>query len=57
MASLGRRDAELLILRSQDLQYDELAKVLHITPSSVGTLLSRAQQRFKKEYESRYGRQ
>ena len=55
---LGRiapRQAELLLLRSQGLSYDEMAGALDLNPSSVGTLLRRAQQSFRKEYIKRYG--
>jgi len=57
LAAIGRRPAELLLLRSQDLSYDEVASVLGMNPASVGTLLSRAQHAFRKEYIKRYGRQ
>ena len=52
---LGRRQAELLVLRSQGLGYEELAAALHLNPASVGTLLARAQKAFRKEYIARYG--
>lgn len=57
LAAIGRRPAELLLLRSQDLSYDEVASVLRVNPASVGTLLSRAQNTFRKEYLKRYGKQ
>jgi RNA polymerase sigma-70 factor (ECF subfamily) len=57
LAAIGRRPAELLLLRSQDLSYDEVASVLGMNPASVGTLLSRAQHAFRKEYIKRYGKQ
>jgi RNA polymerase sigma-70 factor (ECF subfamily) len=47
--------AELLILRSDGLTYDEIAQALDLNPSSVGTLLSRAEAAFRKEYVRRYG--
>jgi RNA polymerase sigma-70 factor, ECF subfamily len=55
LASLDKRQAELLLLRSNDLSYLEIAAVLDLNPSSVGTLISRAQQVFRKEYVNRYG--
>jgi len=55
LARLNPRQAELLLLRSQDLSYSELAAALTLNPASVGTLLSRAQQAFRKEYEKLYG--
>ena len=49
------RQAELLLLRSHGLSYDELASALDLNPVSIGTLLSRAQHAFRKEYVKRYG--
>ena len=57
LAAMPRRDAELLLLRSDDTPYEELAAALSINPASVGTLLSRARQTFRKEYVKRYGEQ
>jgi RNA polymerase sigma-70 factor (ECF subfamily) len=54
---LESRQAELVLLRSQGFSYDELASALDLNPSSVGTLLSRAQKAFRKEYTKRYGEQ
>jgi RNA polymerase sigma-70 factor, ECF subfamily len=55
LAIIGRRHAELLVLRSQGFSYEELAASLSLNPASVGKLLSRAQQAFRKEYTRRYG--
>ena len=55
LASLDARQAELLLLRSNDLSYAEVAAALDLNPSSVGTLISRAQQAFRKEYVTQYG--
>lgn len=57
LAALGPRQAELLLLRASGLSYEEVATALELHPASVGTLLSRAQQAFRKEYENRYGQQ
>jgi RNA polymerase sigma-70 factor (ECF subfamily) len=57
LAAIQPRQAELLILRSQGLSYDELAGALRLKASSVGTFLSRAEQAFRKEYIKRYGHQ
>jgi RNA polymerase sigma-70 factor (ECF subfamily) len=57
LGALRRRHAELLILRSHGLSYDELAASLGLNPTSIGTLLTRAQQAFRKEYTKRYGSQ
>jgi RNA polymerase sigma-70 factor (ECF subfamily) len=51
------RQAELLLLRSNDLSYQELASILNLNPNSVGTLLSRALAAFRKEFIQRYGKE
>ena len=55
LARLRDREAELLILRSGGLSYDELAAALDLNPTSVGTLIARAQEAFRKEYVKQYG--
>lgn len=57
LAAMEPRQAELLLLRSHGLSYDELASALDLNPVSIGTLLSRAQQAFRKDYVKRYGQQ
>lgn len=49
------RQAQFLLLRSQDFSYQEVASILNLNPASIGTLLSRAQESFRKEYIKRYG--
>jgi RNA polymerase sigma-70 factor, ECF subfamily len=55
LSALDPRQAELLVLRSHGLSYEELASTLNLNPASIGTFLSRAQQAFRKEYVQRYG--
>ena len=55
LLALRRGQAMLLVLRGHGLSYDELADAAGVTPSSVGTLLRRAREAFRKEYISRYG--
>jgi RNA polymerase sigma-70 factor (ECF subfamily) len=55
LSTIEPRQAEFLLLRSHDLSYDEVASALELNPASIGTLLSRAQQAFRKEYVKRYG--
>jgi RNA polymerase sigma-70 factor (ECF subfamily) len=57
LAAIQSRQAELLILRSHGLSYEELASTLDLKASSIGTFLSRAEQTFRKEYIKRYGQQ
>ena len=56
LAALKKRHSELLILRNEDFSYQEIAATLAVKPEFVGTLLSRAQQAFRKEYIKRYGK-
>jgi RNA polymerase sigma-70 factor (ECF subfamily) len=55
LARMDARQAELLVLRSHGLSYEEVAAALELNPASIGTLLSRAQDAFRKEYLKRYG--
>jgi RNA polymerase sigma-70 factor (ECF subfamily) len=55
LARLKKNQSQLLILRSHGLTYDEIAQALDINPASIGTLLRRAEEAFRKEYVRRYG--
>lgn len=55
LAAIKPRDAELLLLHTNDLTYEELASLLRLNFASVGTLVRRARQAFRKEYIKRYG--
>src|SRR5262245_1059951 len=55
LSVLPWRQAALLLLRSEGLSYAEVAAAVQVNPASVGTLLSRAQQAFRKEFVKRYG--
>ena len=57
LSAIPTRHAELLLLRSQDFSYSEMAVALNRNPASIGTLLKRSQQVFRKEYIKRYGEQ
>lgn len=57
LSAIGPRQAELLVLRSNDFTYQELASALNLNPASVGTMLSRALAAFRKEFERRYGKE
>jgi RNA polymerase sigma-70 factor (ECF subfamily) len=57
LGCLSPQQAAILLLRSDGLSYEEVASTLELNPASVGTLLSRAQQAFRKEYVKRYGDQ
>jgi RNA polymerase sigma-70 factor (ECF subfamily) len=53
--ALQRRHTEVLLLWSEDFSYQEIATALAVSPSYVGSLVSRAQNAFQKEYVKRYG--
>jgi RNA polymerase sigma-70 factor (ECF subfamily) len=55
LAALRPRDATLLLLWAEDVGYVAIAGAVGVQPSSVGSLLRRAQDAFRKEYEARYG--
>ncbi|SPE40945.1 RNA polymerase, sigma-24 subunit, ECF subfamily [Candidatus Sulfopaludibacter sp. SbA3] len=55
LAVIGERHAALLLLRNSGLAYTEVAAALDLNPSSVGTMIGRAQQAFRKEYVKQYG--
>jgi len=57
LAAIQPRHAELLVLRTHGLSYDELASALNLKASSIGTFLRRAEQTFRKEYIKRYGQE
>ncbi|OQY48453.1 MAG: hypothetical protein B6242_02400 [Anaerolineaceae bacterium 4572_78] len=51
LAGMKPRDAKLLLLRHAGLSYKELATVLNVAPSSIGSLLTRAERKFRQRYE------
>lgn len=57
-ATLGRlrpRDAAVLLLWSEDVSYAGIAATVQVRPSTVGSLVKRAQTAFRNDYEARYG--
>jgi RNA polymerase sigma-70 factor (ECF subfamily) len=55
LTRLPPRQAKLLLLRQMGLSYAECAEACGVAPSSIGTLLSRAAQSFRKAYEEETG--
>lgn len=49
---LSERDREILLMREEGFRYAEIARVIGVKPSSVGTLLARALRRFAEAYEA-----
>jgi RNA polymerase sigma-70 factor (ECF subfamily) len=52
LEALGERDRQALLLKEEGLDYGEIAAVLEIERSSVGTTLSRARRRLAESYEA-----
>jgi RNA polymerase sigma factor (sigma-70 family) len=52
---LDERDRQLLLMREEGFSYREIAEVVGVNASSVGTLLARAQKRFTDAWTSRLG--
>jgi RNA polymerase sigma-70 factor (ECF subfamily) len=55
LAAITRKHAVMLVLQSDGASYEEIAAAASVNPSSVGTLLARARQAFRKEYVRRHG--
>ncbi len=55
LAAIKPRDAELLMLRSEEFSYEDIAGMLAMNPASIGTLVGRAREAFRKEYTKLYG--
>lgn len=50
LARLKPKQGQLLLLRQMGFSYKELADVLGVSPSSIGTLLARAEKAFRQVY-------
>jgi RNA polymerase sigma factor (sigma-70 family) len=55
LMQLSERDRQILLLRYSGYRYEEIAQILGIRQEIVGTVLSRAQQRFKRLYQREEG--
>lgn len=55
LARMKRSHATLLMLRAEGLSYQEIAAALRLHPASVGTMLARAEEKFRQEYERCHG--
>jgi len=51
LANMNPRSAKMLILRHSGFSYAEIAATLQVSPSSVGTMLVRAEREFEKKYK------
>ena len=52
LAELPQQQAQLLMLRHAGLSYKELAAALDVAPTSIGTLLARAERAFEVRYRA-----
>jgi RNA polymerase sigma-70 factor (ECF subfamily) len=52
LQQMQARQAQLLILRHSGLSYQEIAETLNVSPTSIGTLLVRAEKEFIRLYEN-----
>ncbi len=50
LSRMREREAQLLILRHSGLGYKEIAAATGVSPNSVGTLLTRAEEEFERLY-------
>ena len=55
LAALRPAHAQILILRSSGLSYNDLAESLGVERGSVGTMLARAEREFEKRFLEMYG--
>jgi RNA polymerase sigma-70 factor, ECF subfamily len=51
LSDLNLREAQVITLRHSGLSYKEIAAAMNVAPSSVGTLLARAEERFEILYQ------
>lgn len=52
LSHMKERKAQLLILRHTEHSYAEIADILGVAPSSVGTMLARAEKDFERRYRA-----
>jgi len=51
LEKLDEEDRTILILKYSGYSYEEIAKIMNIKKSSVGTMIARAQRKFKRNFE------
>jgi RNA polymerase sigma-70 factor, ECF subfamily len=52
LARMNERQAQLLVLRYSGFSYQEIARILDLSPASIGPLLVRAEREFEKKYRN-----
>lgn len=56
LGRLSKRQTQLLLMRQMGFSYAEIAEAAGVAPGSVGTLLARAAEAFRKAYQEEIGR-
>jgi len=56
LAAIKPEQSTLLLLRAEGYTYAEIAEQQNIHPASAGTYIARAEEAFRKEYVTRYGK-
>ncbi|HEY0351719.1 MAG TPA: sigma-70 family RNA polymerase sigma factor [Gemmatimonadales bacterium] len=54
LASISSRDRQMLLLRHEGYSYREIAETLELSPASIGTMLVRATEAFRKAFKERF---
>ena len=52
LSRMRKRSAKILILRYSGFSYSEIAKTVGLSPTSIGTMLARAEREFERRYRS-----
>ena len=52
LAKMNERQSQLLVMRHSGFSYKEIAAALHLSPTSIGPLLLRAEREFEKHYKA-----
>jgi RNA polymerase sigma-70 factor (ECF subfamily) len=55
LLKLPERQRTALLLRASGLTYEEIAAAVGVSPTSVGTILARAERAFRTQYTDTYG--
>ncbi len=52
LAGMNPQQSQLLVLRYSGLAYKDIAAALHLSPTSIGPLLARAEREFERRYRT-----
>ena len=54
LAAIAPRDRHMLLLRQEGYTYREIAEAMDVSPASVGTMLVRATEAFRRAFEEMF---